>query len=70
MGRSTVVDRCPYLVDQALDRHHLTRAEEENGEHRPLFGSSECEGLRSPLDFDFERPEDTELDISAFVTPV
>ena len=58
-GRRWIVS--PDLIDQAFDRHDLACAEQENGEHGPLFGPSEREQLRTARNL--ERTEDAKLDV-------
>jgi hypothetical protein len=50
----------PQRVDQAVDRHDLLRAREQQRQQRPLPRSAERDDL--PVPDDLERPEDPELD--------
>ena len=50
----------PDLVDQALGRHDLVRAQEEDREERPLLARSDVQHAAPPNDL--ERPEDAKLD--------
>jgi hypothetical protein len=47
------------VIDQAIRRHHLPRAQQQRAQQRPL--ACPGHGDTSPIDPDLERPQDAEL---------